>query len=428
MYKDVPSIGEKVADNAQGDSETDKEESVEAMNPTPLAIKSNSVVNWKIFQQGQRSIYQIMRANRADTVYMSFGAMVKDFTIEDLIELYTVGNAVLKSDQGVLASFNVPNGAVIPFGTMELAIKENKSTEAFESLLEKIKITKLDGGELDKLCNELQNLITTNVSCGPIRFNPQCHPFKSRQFREMPFVRYGIRYSHDKSSFKAQRFAGRGILIESGVLKKLGFNGGFGSRNAFSRPFIWGLRETLASGTRGTPWRLSFEKFDGVVKTLAFANFSEEMVVAGGVADGEVLHLNVDYSKKPLTVNSVFRQQLEQRLGSVGLFLEQKFRSAQDVEGCLTDCTGWPSGYTPEFNVAGSCFGALVTDLCLKVKVELKFMKILDFRPTDGAPAHSVFLMLQCGSVSEARKESSDDDSSTSDSEDEEYAMAVGIL
>ncbi|GJZ87129.1 hypothetical protein Tco_0658739 [Tanacetum coccineum] len=86
--KDVPSIGEKVAENAQGDSETDKEESVEAMNPTPLAIKSNIVVNWKIFQQGQRSIYQIMRANRADTVYMSFGAMIKDFTIEDLIELY----------------------------------------------------------------------------------------------------------------------------------------------------------------------------------------------------------------------------------------------------------------------------------------------------------------------------------------------------
>ncbi|GJX05147.1 hypothetical protein Tco_0191063 [Tanacetum coccineum] len=30
----------------------------------------------------------IMRANGADTVYMSFGAMVKDFTREDLIELY----------------------------------------------------------------------------------------------------------------------------------------------------------------------------------------------------------------------------------------------------------------------------------------------------------------------------------------------------
>ncbi|GJT21878.1 retrovirus-related pol polyprotein from transposon TNT 1-94 [Tanacetum coccineum] len=86
--KDVPAIGEKVTEvkeeqpvkrtgkrkkqkarkgisvdkNAQGDLETDKEESVEAMNPTPLATKSN--------------------------IYMSFGAMIKDFPREDLIELY----------------------------------------------------------------------------------------------------------------------------------------------------------------------------------------------------------------------------------------------------------------------------------------------------------------------------------------------------
>ncbi|GJV15876.1 hypothetical protein Tco_1361199 [Tanacetum coccineum] len=39
-------------------------------------------------RKGERSIYQIIRANGADTVYMSFGAMLKDFTREDLIELY----------------------------------------------------------------------------------------------------------------------------------------------------------------------------------------------------------------------------------------------------------------------------------------------------------------------------------------------------
>ncbi|GKF89582.1 hypothetical protein Tco_0263545, partial [Tanacetum coccineum] len=115
--KDIPAIGEKVAEltkvkeeeqvkrtgkrkkqkarkginvdkSAQEDSETDKEESVEAMNHTPLTTKTDSVVNWKIFLQGQRSVYQIIRANRADTVYMSFGAMIKDFIRDDLIELY----------------------------------------------------------------------------------------------------------------------------------------------------------------------------------------------------------------------------------------------------------------------------------------------------------------------------------------------------
>ncbi|GKF68058.1 hypothetical protein Tco_0197737, partial [Tanacetum coccineum] len=80
--------GISIDKSPQGDSETDKEESVEAMNPTPLATKSNIVVNWKISQQGQRSVYQIMRANGVDTVNMSFGAMIKDFIREDLIELY----------------------------------------------------------------------------------------------------------------------------------------------------------------------------------------------------------------------------------------------------------------------------------------------------------------------------------------------------
>ncbi|GJU33432.1 hypothetical protein Tco_1177021 [Tanacetum coccineum] len=80
--------GISIDKSPQGDLETDKEESEEVMNPTPLDTKSNIVANWKIFQQGERSIYQIIRANRADTVYMSFGAMLKDFTREDLIELY----------------------------------------------------------------------------------------------------------------------------------------------------------------------------------------------------------------------------------------------------------------------------------------------------------------------------------------------------
>ncbi|GJU53736.1 putative ribonuclease H-like domain-containing protein [Tanacetum coccineum] len=60
--KDVPTAREKKLLIAQEDTETDKEESVEAMNPTPLTTKSD--------------------------IYMSFGAMIKDFTREDLIELY----------------------------------------------------------------------------------------------------------------------------------------------------------------------------------------------------------------------------------------------------------------------------------------------------------------------------------------------------
>ncbi|PKI46985.1 hypothetical protein CRG98_032610 [Punica granatum] len=96
------------------------------------------------------------------------------------------------------------------------------------------------------------------------------------------------------------------------------------------------LGETLASGTRGMLWYLSSGKFDGLVKTLAFANFSEEMLVLGaGPADGEVIRLTVNYSKKPLTVDPMFRRQLGQRLSAVGFFLERKFGGPPDAEGCV---------------------------------------------------------------------------------------------
>ncbi|GKC23662.1 phosphoglucan, water dikinase, chloroplastic [Tanacetum coccineum] len=244
-------------------------------------------------------------------------------------------SAKVKSDQGVLASFNVPNGAVIPFGTMELAIKENKSTEAFESLLEQIKIAKLDGGELDKLCNELQNLITTVKlpnqiiqSLGKLFENNARLIIRSSANVE-DLARMSVVGLYDlipnatlsnPDNFGNAVSASMAVLVQEMLSPDLSFvlytvSPIDNDRNLVEAEIDNECSETLASGIRGTP--------------------CEEMVVAGGVADREVLHLTVDYSKKSLTINSIFRQQLGQRLGPVGLFLEQKFRSAQDVEGCL---------------------------------------------------------------------------------------------
>jgi hypothetical protein len=44
-----------------------------------------------------------------------------------------------------------------------------------------------------------------------------------------------------------------------------------------------GLGETLASGKRGSAWRLEINKSTGEVKTLAFANFSEALLPASAV-------------------------------------------------------------------------------------------------------------------------------------------------
>ena len=134
-----------------------------------------------------------------------------------------------------------------------------------------------------------------------------------------------------------------------------------------------GLGETLASGTRGTPWRMAVRKSDQRVRMLAFANFSEEMVGAGteaarapqvftspsggralyvtsdearraefdtaeSAADG-VVHRIVDYSKLPLSRSMEAQKVLGRRLAAVGMMLEKKFGGPQDVEGCVVGDT-----------------------------------------------------------------------------------------
>ncbi|GKB26778.1 hypothetical protein Tco_0866179, partial [Tanacetum coccineum] len=71
--------------SAQEDSKLIKR-SLEAMNP-PSFVTTKSIV-WQIGNILARSKEVFINNKKADTVYMSFGAMIKDFTREDLIELY----------------------------------------------------------------------------------------------------------------------------------------------------------------------------------------------------------------------------------------------------------------------------------------------------------------------------------------------------
>ncbi|XP_027165798.1 phosphoglucan, water dikinase, chloroplastic [Coffea eugenioides] len=283
------------------------------------------------------------------------------------------------SDQGVPAAFKVPAGAVIPFGSMELALEQSKSTETFRSLLDQIETAEIHG-ELDKLCNELQELIASQQlpkgiveSLGKVfSANARLYVRSSANVEDLagmsaaglyesipnvglsnPLI-FGRAISRvwaslytrravlsRKAAGVPQKQAAMAVLVQEMLSPVLSFvlhtlNPTDLDRNSVAAEIAPGLGETLASGTRGTPWRLSSGKFDALVCTLAFANFSEELVVRGaGPAEGEVFHLTVDYSQKPLTVDAVFRQQLGQQLGAVGYFLERKFGCPQDVEGCL---------------------------------------------------------------------------------------------
>lgn len=130
-----------------------------------------------------------------------------------------------------------------------------------------------------------------------------------------------------------------------------------------------GLGETLASGTKGSAWRLEVDKPTGNVKTLAFANFSKALLpggvrstiskagtaVAAGAQEGDVSRDDVaavpvaesepvsctvtprtmDYSTQEMSWSGDMRAALGRRLAAVGVLLENEFGGAQDVEGCV---------------------------------------------------------------------------------------------
>lgn len=262
---------------------------------------------------------------------------------------------------------------------METALERNGSIETYRSLLQSLETAQLDG-ELDNLCNQLQDLVSSssppketieslskffpnnarlivrssaNVedlagmsAAGLYESIPNVSPSNPSVFGHAISRVWASLYTRRavlsrRAARVPQNEAMMAVLVQEMLSPELSFvlhtlSPTDKNRDLVESEIAPGLGETLASGTRGTPWRLASGKFDGVVQTLAFANFSEELVVrSGGNADGEVTKVVVDYSKKPLTVDPVFRQQLGRRLGSVGFFLEQKFGGPQDVEGCL---------------------------------------------------------------------------------------------
>ncbi|GJX28536.1 hypothetical protein Tco_0236615 [Tanacetum coccineum] len=64
-------------------------ESEIGIDAIPTATKPPSIVDWKIIPQtGQKAVYQIIRSDGSYKIYMSFGAILKDFSRDDLTELY----------------------------------------------------------------------------------------------------------------------------------------------------------------------------------------------------------------------------------------------------------------------------------------------------------------------------------------------------
>ncbi|KFK26410.1 hypothetical protein AALP_AA8G245000 [Arabis alpina] len=297
-----------------------------------------------------------------------------------LLASLAAASSKVNSEHGVPASFQVPTGVVIPFGSMELALNQSNSEEKFANLLEKLETARPEGGELDNICDQIHEVMkslqvpkatinsiskafpkdarlivrsSANVedlagmsAAGLYESIPNVSPSDPLVFSDSVCQVWASLYTRRavlsrRAAGVPQREATMAVLVQEMLSPDLSFvlhtvSPADPDSNLVESEIAPGLGETLASGTRGTPWRLASGKLDGIVQTLAFANFSEELLVSGtGPADGKYVRLTVDYSKKRLTVDSVFRQQLGQRLGSVGFFLERNFGCAQDVEGCL---------------------------------------------------------------------------------------------
>ncbi|GJR65308.1 hypothetical protein Tco_0011373 [Tanacetum coccineum] len=69
----------------------DKEEV--ALDAIPLAVKSPSIVDWKIHKEGKKSNYQIIRADGSSKMYLVFSHMLKSCDREDLKTMYKLVKA-----------------------------------------------------------------------------------------------------------------------------------------------------------------------------------------------------------------------------------------------------------------------------------------------------------------------------------------------
>nr|GEV79289.1 zinc finger BED domain-containing protein RICESLEEPER 2-like [Tanacetum cinerariifolium] len=68
-----------------------------SINAISLAVKSLKIVDWKIYKEGKKSYYHIIRADGKTKMYMVFSKMHESFNREDLEDLYKLVTAKFKS-------------------------------------------------------------------------------------------------------------------------------------------------------------------------------------------------------------------------------------------------------------------------------------------------------------------------------------------
>ncbi|GJW97585.1 hypothetical protein Tco_0179393 [Tanacetum coccineum] len=130
------------------------------INPVPVATKSPSIANYKIIKQGRKGVYQIVRENGTDMVYISFGAMLTDISRDDLTELYRI---VMKKH-----GMNEPEDE---FEKGTLGILEEHSTLFKLGVCKAMLDKKHQGGKPDEDCYKLLKMMEKQAALASPREN-----------------------------------------------------------------------------------------------------------------------------------------------------------------------------------------------------------------------------------------------------------------
>ncbi|KAI8466100.1 MAG: pyruvate phosphate dikinase [Monoraphidium minutum] len=297
-----------------------------------------------------------------------------------------------KSSASPSGGFKTPPGVCVPFGTMELAIAALPADRRarYAELLSAAETAAV--AELDDICNELQAFlrgvaVPDAVLRGVMGSFPPGSPLIARSsanvedlagmsgaglYDSVPNVPSDRPQDiaaaiaevwaslHTRRAVLSRRAGGvrqsdatMAVLVQAMLAPQLSFvlhtasPLGDAPGTAVAEVAA-GLGETLASGARGSAWRLAVDKDAGSVTTLAFANFTQALLpaqtpvaagAAGGGAPAGALHACsvqlLDYSQAALSRSVEARKQLGGRLGGVAAVLEREFGGPQDVEGCM---------------------------------------------------------------------------------------------
>jgi phosphoglucan,water dikinase len=274
------------------------------------------------------------------------------------------------------AVFHSLPGLVIPFGCLESVISQNGQSDTWKDLLQKVQDASTANPQaMDDVCQQVQEFIlcqklprTLSVMIGSsLSDHPMLILRSSANVEDLKGLSGAGLYdsitnipTEDHDSIEtgvkqvwASLFSRRAIMARAavGILPEdahmavliqpqLAPNLSFVLHTqhplvdgALLAEIAPGQGEILASGTRGSGWRLTVDPQS--VSCDAFANFSN--VLLPEKPQGKLAPKTMDYSRHELSCSQESREVLGKRLAVVGKLLEKVFECPQDVEGCLSD-------------------------------------------------------------------------------------------